>query len=724
MDQPNQGTDIFSPIISVNGATHYSTGGAGGFMEVPSLARRDALPVGNPPRLHYDGVGAGQRRLGMEVKVTAGAPATWKTYVLEIADYETLTDAQKLLALADNANWQQKAAPTGGEGEPAGPTLVQNITANELNALRKAGLMSGTYRVTDYRAVQYTKDQYGTDLADAVRVMGVDLSRSSATFAADFAARPVEALIVTAVSGFILSPYAYSETFPTDRIEVDISYEQPGSQDYPIYIYNEDGSTAFQMLTATSFRVLYPTDENSGNSDGFATLAGLASLAGVFIFFYDLNTNAEYRYPVTSFNAATGEVIATGNPAGEPNVDGSYSDIGILGEGMPLPCPLYITEREDSVRRLGANLDWRNFRFKRGRLAYRDSVAGAVDAYVLNVDSATDLRQDVFEDPFFALQNLVYEPASVLLVPMFGQPFNSSDFTVRLTAAEPNVLYSLDAPVWLESVQGGGLVKGRAGRGSTFIHAFGIEGTVEVFDTICVSYFYGFKGRFLQSSFLGPNAFVLDVAGVSRCFIHGYVRLSSPVAVDGFSTASTSYIDNVVVKDFGTGSLGGRFKGELVGCVVNVSLDQFPRDDNYVVDLTPYAVPAINALPYIMRNQPFGPARLVSVNTRAQVQLFFTDPNQNYSVGGLDIRAVGNGAPLLAYVDKCEVSKHPQALADYVLTATPRAQVQQDGLFLLPVASLTLSRPEQKAVFRRELITNGFGSFYVNALVDEPLSYL
>jgi hypothetical protein len=79
--------------------THISYLGMGGYRELETLALRDAIPT--KAILEYDNLGSGQRRHLMQV----GVQETDAIYVLSIPGYSALSDADKLAALQDNANW-------------------------------------------------------------------------------------------------------------------------------------------------------------------------------------------------------------------------------------------------------------------------------------------------------------------------------------------------------------------------------------------------------------------------------------------------------------------------------------------------------------------------------------------------------------------------------------------------------------------------------------------
>lgn len=105
-----KGSVLASPIVGGDDTleipTHYSVWGAGGYVEMPTIVLRDAIP--SSTFLHDDGLGAGRRRNMMMVSVAdsdgLGNPAT---YQLIISGFSSLTSNQKITALADNSNWAQ-----------------------------------------------------------------------------------------------------------------------------------------------------------------------------------------------------------------------------------------------------------------------------------------------------------------------------------------------------------------------------------------------------------------------------------------------------------------------------------------------------------------------------------------------------------------------------------------------------------------------------------------
>jgi len=102
------GTLLASPIVRGSSGdtygTHHSILGVGGYMEVNSITERNALPVDTVNGIGYDGISSGQRRLGMLIYVHENDTI----YQLKISQstWNSLTNAGKLTALANNNNWK------------------------------------------------------------------------------------------------------------------------------------------------------------------------------------------------------------------------------------------------------------------------------------------------------------------------------------------------------------------------------------------------------------------------------------------------------------------------------------------------------------------------------------------------------------------------------------------------------------------------------------------
>nr|GEU80796.1 hypothetical protein [Tanacetum cinerariifolium] len=84
-------------------------GNSGGYQEVDSMEARDTIMIGE--KLHLDGLGSGNRRLGMLVVVTQEEnPAEWKTWRLAIPSFQNLDEHEKLERLASNEYWAEVVA--------------------------------------------------------------------------------------------------------------------------------------------------------------------------------------------------------------------------------------------------------------------------------------------------------------------------------------------------------------------------------------------------------------------------------------------------------------------------------------------------------------------------------------------------------------------------------------------------------------------------------------
>lgn len=108
MAQYYTGTLLASPIVRGSSGdtygTHHSVLGVGGYMEVNTLANRNALPVDTVNGLGYDGISSGQRRFGMLVYVRE-EDTIYQLYIPEVT-WSGLTNASKVLELSNNSNWR------------------------------------------------------------------------------------------------------------------------------------------------------------------------------------------------------------------------------------------------------------------------------------------------------------------------------------------------------------------------------------------------------------------------------------------------------------------------------------------------------------------------------------------------------------------------------------------------------------------------------------------
>ena len=142
------GTLLASPIVRGSSGdtygTHHSILGVGGYMEVNTISERNALPIDSVNGIGYDGISSGQRRIGMLVNVHADNTI----YKLNISEstWSTLTELDKLLALANNANWEVfVAGSTGANGENISKDFEQTTH----------GFVVGD--VIGYNGTEYTK---------------------------------------------------------------------------------------------------------------------------------------------------------------------------------------------------------------------------------------------------------------------------------------------------------------------------------------------------------------------------------------------------------------------------------------------------------------------------------------------------------------------------------------------------------------------------------------
>jgi len=86
--------------------THHSVLGVGGYMEVSTIAERNALPIDTVNGIYYDGLSSGQRRLGMLVHVFEDNIIYHLQPNVTYSTWTGYTDGVKLNALGDNNNWQ------------------------------------------------------------------------------------------------------------------------------------------------------------------------------------------------------------------------------------------------------------------------------------------------------------------------------------------------------------------------------------------------------------------------------------------------------------------------------------------------------------------------------------------------------------------------------------------------------------------------------------------
>jgi len=132
------GTLLASPIVRGSSgdtyATHHSVLGSGGYMEVGTLAERNALPVdGIPDTIYYDGLSSGQRRLGMLVHVLEDDtiyqfhPKVGGSFVT-YAQWMGYTAGQKYNYLASNTDTWFSLISTGSGATSMGENISKEFT--------------------------------------------------------------------------------------------------------------------------------------------------------------------------------------------------------------------------------------------------------------------------------------------------------------------------------------------------------------------------------------------------------------------------------------------------------------------------------------------------------------------------------------------------------------------------------------------------------------------
>lgn len=154
--------------------THIDYLGTGGYRTLQSLSLRDAIPVKNS--IEYDGLGSGQRRVGMLVYVLE----TNSTYILLPANYLGMSDTDKLSSLADNSNW---ILTSSSGGTTSDPYAVRNITfsysAGKLSYTGTSAsgsvVTSGNVTITDIGDLTKLKTTAKGNLVDAIN----EISQSS-----------------------------------------------------------------------------------------------------------------------------------------------------------------------------------------------------------------------------------------------------------------------------------------------------------------------------------------------------------------------------------------------------------------------------------------------------------------------------------------------------------------------------------------------------------------
>lgn len=121
------GTLLASPIVRGSSGdtygTHHSILGVGGYMEVNTIAERNAIPIDNVNSIGHDGMSSGQRRMGMLVFVYEDN-TIYKLHV-ELSTWSGLTSTGKVSTLGNNLNWDIFIA---GDSTSSGERLVKTFS--------------------------------------------------------------------------------------------------------------------------------------------------------------------------------------------------------------------------------------------------------------------------------------------------------------------------------------------------------------------------------------------------------------------------------------------------------------------------------------------------------------------------------------------------------------------------------------------------------------------
>jgi len=121
------GTLLASPIVRGSSGdtygTHHSILGVGGYMEVNTIAERNAIPIDNVNLIGHDGISSGQRRMGMLVFVYEDN-TIYQLHV-ELSTWSGLTSTGQVSALGNNINWDVFVS---GDGTSSGEILVKSFS--------------------------------------------------------------------------------------------------------------------------------------------------------------------------------------------------------------------------------------------------------------------------------------------------------------------------------------------------------------------------------------------------------------------------------------------------------------------------------------------------------------------------------------------------------------------------------------------------------------------
>jgi hypothetical protein len=249
------GTVVADAIVPLgSNATHYDAFGQQGFMSVPTLTERDALPVGNA--IDEDAISSGRRKADMFVYVVSEA----QLYRLHIADFAQLTNASKLVALADNTNWEE--ANLGGDVDKAyvdaADATLQAAISTEKN--RIDNLVTGAPGALDTlaeiaaqlasdeagaAAILATQQQHTQELANVVHKTGDESIDGVKTF-----------ISVVKASEYRLGNLSFAKTLPG-------KYPGNVANGYTDLVFNTDDSYKGIWNYATFWRF-----ESNGTAKG------------------------------------------------------------------------------------------------------------------------------------------------------------------------------------------------------------------------------------------------------------------------------------------------------------------------------------------------------------------------------------------------------------------------------------------------------------------------
>jgi hypothetical protein len=304
------GTLLASPIVRGSSGdtygTHHSVLGVGGYMEVNTLAERNAIPVDPNNGIGFDDISSGQRRLGMLVHVFEENIIYHLHPDVSYAVWQGYSSLQKLNALADNNNWYEFLG--GGESNVSG----DNITKQEIQ--NSHGFLKGD--AIGFDGVEYVK--LSSITADGIEPLGlvsrvIDDDSFSLTYAGN-----IDISGVTDYSGGTLNTGAtyyissvsgkLSNLAPTGVTEVNrpILYTLPNNRGIVLQyrgIKQSDTGISVQQFsgyTGTTQIFLDKTVTGATNVGYFSGFTGVQRLTiltsvGAYNGYYDSLYNYYYR---------------------------------------------------------------------------------------------------------------------------------------------------------------------------------------------------------------------------------------------------------------------------------------------------------------------------------------------------------------------------------------------------------------------------------------------